>query len=128
MIESITHLTVFVSNQDDALEFYTNKLGFELHTDSTFESMRWLTVCPAHQKNFEIALLLAETPAEKALVGKQAAEKPLVSFSTSDCRKTVEELRAQGVKILEEASEAPWGIQALFADLYGNIYHINQEK
>jgi catechol 2,3-dioxygenase-like lactoylglutathione lyase family enzyme len=129
MINKATHITVFVRNQDDALVFYTQKMGFKLHTDALFnEQLRWLTVCPMGQPDFEIALMLPGNEWEASLVGKQAGEKPLLSFETSDCMKTVQEMQAKGVRILEEPHEAPWGVQALFADHEGNMFHLNQPK
>src|SRR6185437_2915653 len=106
MLTKLTHMTLYVQNQDEALNFYTKKLGFILHTDAMFgEKMRWLTINPAQQKDMEITLMLAESPEEKALVGKQGGNKPLMAFSCDDCFKTHEELKKNGVKVISPPEE-----------------------
>lgn len=127
MITRITHLTLFVKDQAEALDFYVNKLGFKVHTDHMFDQMRWLTICPSEQPDMEIALMLASTPEQKLLVGKQAIQVPLFSVATNDCQKTYQELTAKDVKFLEAPKEQPWGISAIFLDLYGNIMYLCQQ-
>lgn len=127
MLTRLTHVTVFVKNQDEALEFYTKKLGFKIHTDAMFgPSMRWLTVTPGAQKDMEISLMLAETVEEKALVGKQSGSKPLLAFACDDCKKTHDTLKSNGVKILSAPEKQDWGISMAIEDLYGNGLYIVQ--
>lgn len=125
MITGLSHVTILVDNQDKAVEFYTKKLGFDLHTDATFGSERWLTVSPKGNKHLEFALVLA-TPENKHLVGKQANNLPLCSFTTPDCKKTYKELSSKGVEFTTIPVEEPWGVSAMFKDLYGNIFYLNQ--
>ena len=127
MFTKITHITLFVTNQDDALNFY-KKLGFEVHTDANFGEMRWLTICLPSQKDMEVALIKAENETEKALVGKQAATKPLLSLESNNCQKDYEILSNAGVKFLEKPAEQPWGISTALQDLYGNMIYICQPK
>lgn len=127
MSTTITHITILVADQNKALDFYTKKLGFKLHTDALLdEGFRWLTVCPTDNENVEIALVPAKTQEEKAIIGKQAGSYPLCSFSSTDCKKMYEEISKRGVEFIQEPIERPWGIEAMFKDLYGNILHINQ--
>lgn len=126
MLTKITHVTLFVSNQDEALRFYTEKLGFKLNTDEKFGDMRWLTVNLPDQKEFELVLMAATTPEEKAVVGKQGGAKPLFSLGTSDCKKDYEKLKGLGVKFTSEPKEEPWGISASFQDLDGNNIYMCQ--
>ena len=127
MIAKITHLSVFVDSQDEALAFYTEKLGFKLHTDVMHgPDMRWLTITPADQPSFEIALMQANTPEEKALVGKQALHYPMICVETADTKKTYAELKEKGVTFTEEPNEQPWGISVTFKDLYGNSIYMVQ--
>lgn len=129
MINKVTHISLFVHDQDEALVFYTEKLGFQLHTDAVFnENFRWLTISLPQQKDVEIALMPAMTDEARAVVGKQAPDVPFLALETDDCRATYQELKKRGVKFIQEPNEAPWGIQALFVDLYGNIIHLNQSK
>lgn len=125
MFTKITHITLFVQDQEKALAFY-KKLGFSVHTDAPFGSMRWLTMNLPGQKDVELALMLAETAAEKALVGKQAGDKPLISFESNDAKKDYELLKKMGVTGLEAPKAEPWGISFGFKDLYGNPIYVCQ--
>lgn len=127
MLTKITHITLFVENQDAALAFY-QKLGFIVHTDADFGPMRWLTLCLPEQKDLELVLMKAETEAEKALVGKQAAAKPLLSFESTDCFKDYERLKNLGVLFVEEPKSQPWGIGAVLQDVDGNLIYMCQHQ
>lgn len=126
MITRATHMTIFVNNQDEALSFYTEKLGFDLHTDVNMQGFRWVTVCPKNQRDFELALMPATTPEQQVLVGKQADQVPLFCVGTDNCQQTFEELKNRGVTFMTEPQEKPWGTEALCKDLYGNIIDIVQ--
>lgn len=125
MLTKITHITLFVHNQEDALNFYT-KLGFIIHTDTQFGESRWLTLHLSGQKDVELAVLKAETEQEKSLVGKQGLAKPFISLESNDCYKDYEALQNAGVNFLEKPSVEPWGISCAFKDLYGNMIYICQ--
>lgn len=125
MFTKITHLTLFVHNQDDALSFY-KKLGFSIHTDAQFGATRWLTLHLPEQKDVELVLMQAETEPEKALVGKQGAAKPFITLESTDCYKDYEKLKASGIQFTEEPAKQPWGISVGFNDLYGNSIYICQ--
>lgn len=124
MITALTHVSVFVADQDKALEFY-KKLGFKVHTDTEFSGMRWLTITPANQPTVELSLMLADA-SEKALIGKQGGEKPFLCFATDDCRKTYAEFMKKGVQFLSEPIEEPWGVSTAFKDLDGNVFYMCQ--
>lgn len=117
---------LLVENQDEALAFYTEKLGFKVRRDFQRFGFRFLCIQAAHDKDIEIDLLLAESPEDKALVGKQAAQKPLFSVSTDDCKSTVKELKDKGVTFISEIKEERWGTSVSFIDLYGNIIYMVQ--
>ncbi len=125
MLTKITHITLFVHDQDAALDFYT-KLGFSIHTDAMFETMRWLTLSLPGRKDMELALLKAESETEKALVGKQAGDKPVISFESDNCLQDYEKLKALRVPGLEKPEEQPWGTSFGFKDLYGNVLYVCQ--
>lgn len=126
MITNISHITLFVNSQESALEFYTEKLGFKKHTDADFGAMRWLTLCAAGQPNVELVLMLAETPEEKALVGKQGALKPFLSLQTDDCQGDYERMKKAGVEFVEEPKHEAWGIATAFKDVEGNVIYMCQ--
>ncbi|MCL4380490.1 VOC family protein [Candidatus Dependentiae bacterium] len=127
MFTKLTHITLFVTNQDEALKFYT-AIGFIVHTDAQFGSMRWLTLCLPEQPELELALILAETAEEKSLVGKQGAAKPFISLASNDCQYDYDKLTKQGIVFTEKPTEQPWGIAAALHDLYGNTIYICQSK
>lgn len=129
MIQKITHITLLVKNQDEALEFYTKKLGFKLHTDAKCpdSGMRWLTIAPAEQPDVEIALMQVTEKDDLARVGKQAGSFGIGCLLTKDCHKTYKELKSKGVEFIGEPKTEQWGTGVTLKDLYGNMWYINSE-
>ena len=135
MLDKLTTVNVWVNDQDEALEFYTKKLGMEVRDDVTVPEMgnfRWLTVAPPKS---EVALALMAVPGPpvfdqetsdqlKALVAKGAAGG--LFFATEDCRGTYEELKAKGVEFSQEPTEQPYGLDAGFRDSSGNSMRMMQ--
>ena len=130
MITKLKSIVLLVHNQDEALDFFTKKLGFEVHTDAKFgEDNRWLTVTVPGQKDLEIALEHARTPEAKALVGKQMnGGTSLLGFYTNNIVKDVETFRMNGVKTIGEISDMPYGKFIVFEDLYGNRFYLHEDK
>jgi catechol 2,3-dioxygenase-like lactoylglutathione lyase family enzyme len=135
MLDSISHVAVWVHDQDVAKEFYTEKLGFEVRQDNTlpgFESYRWLTVGPPGQPDVNIILSYPGPPAvdpERAellldLVARGAMGPGI--FRTADCRKTCAELEARGVELSQQPDERFYGIDAAVRDPFGNEWRIVQ--
>jgi len=132
VITALSHTTIWVLDQDEALEFYTQKLGFELNTDATMDDFRWLTVRPPGQPDYELVLsvpgapMMDEQSAEqvKALVAKGALGAG--AFETDDCRATYDELNARGVTFLSEPTERFYGIEATFRDNSGNWFSMTE--
>jgi catechol 2,3-dioxygenase-like lactoylglutathione lyase family enzyme len=136
MLKQLTNVTVWVHDQDEALAFYTEKLGMELREDVTLPEMgnfRWLTVGVLGQPDVAITLMAvpgppvfeAETQKQlQELVAKGAAGG--LFFATDDCQATYEELRDRGVEFLQEPTEQPYGIDAGFRDQSGNHMRIGQ--
>ncbi len=129
MIKKLTHLTLFVHNQEETVTFYTTKLGFTVHTDVMGENgVRWLTICLPEQQDFELILMPAMNEFETSLVGQQGNTMPLACFSTNDCVKTYEEMSAKGVEFTQKPLQQPWGINAVFKDLYGTLFNLVEPK
>jgi catechol 2,3-dioxygenase-like lactoylglutathione lyase family enzyme len=136
MIRRMSHATIFVSNQQEALEFYRDKLGFQVHTDAMVgEDFRWLTMCTKDQPDFEIVLmepkagmLMDEATAIqlRALIDKAVLGAGV--FNTDDCRATYEEMKSKGVEFLSEPAERHYGIEAVFKDNSGNWFSLTQPK
>jgi predicted enzyme related to lactoylglutathione lyase len=119
-INKIATITIAVKDQDEALQWFTEKLGFEKRMDMSGPGIRWLTVAP--KKQAEVQFLLASWFPH--LVGKNAT----CVADTEDCHATYEELKGRGVKFTQTPQERPYGIEAVFQDLCGNNYALVQHK
>jgi catechol 2,3-dioxygenase-like lactoylglutathione lyase family enzyme len=134
MIQRLSHTTVYVLDQDEALIFYRDKLGLEVRTDSTMDNgFRWLTVGPKAQPEMEIALMkLAVGPlldAERVATLRDLVQKGSFSigvFDTEDCRATYADLKAKGVEFDEEPKEQFYGIATVGKDNSGNWFSLTQ--
>ena len=134
----IANAQLWVHDQDEALAFYTEKLGMEVHEDVTLAEMgdfRWLTVAPPGQEDVTIVLMAIPRPpvmdAETAgQVGDLMAKgfAGTVFLTTDDCRASYEELRARGVEFSEAPEERPYGIDSGFRDPSGNAIRLTEVK
>jgi lactoylglutathione lyase len=120
-------MNLLVRDQDAAIEFYTRKLGFAVVEDLPFGPRRWVTVRLPDDPLLSIALNLAESDGDLALVGKQAGSQPLFSLVTDDCEREYSRMREAGVKFHGEPEVQPYGTGVLLEDLYGNRIYLNQE-
>ncbi|HEX2293357.1 MAG TPA: VOC family protein [Gaiellaceae bacterium] len=137
MIKQLTHVGVWVHDQDEALAFYTEKLGLELREDVTVPELgnfRWLSVGVPGQEDIAITLLAVpgppvfddETSAQlKELVAKGAAGSGLF-FQADDVRSTYEDLRDRGVEFTQEPTEQQYGLDAGLRDPSGNNMRVMQ--
>ena len=135
MLNSINISHVFVTDQDQALDFYAGKLGLEVNDDMDLGFMRWLTVrVPGHPERY----ILLEKPGPPAMDEATAAQiRELIAkgasgfalgFTTDDCRKLYEELLAKGVEITQEPVEQFYGIDMGIRDPFGNHIRIVEFK
>jgi uncharacterized glyoxalase superfamily protein PhnB len=127
---------VWVHDQDEALEFYTKKLGMEVRSDVTLPEMgnfRWLTVGPPSQPDIAITLMAipgapvmdTETAEQvRSLMGKGFAGT--VFLTTDDVKADYEQLKARGVEFSEQPEERPYGIDSGFHDPSGNSFRLTQ--
>ena len=136
MITRLSHATIYVLDQEEALKFYRDKLGFEVRTDKTMDNgFRWLTVGPKTQPDLEIVLMqVAEGfmfDAEKVAMLKKLIQGGVMGagvLEVDDCRKTYAELKAKGVEFMGEPEERFYGIEALMKDNSGNWFSMTQHK
>ncbi len=132
----IANAQVWVHDQDEALDFYTNKLGFEVRSDVTVPEMgnfRWLTVGPVGQPDVAIVLMAIPGPPMmdddtvkqvSDLMGKGFAGT--VFLTTDDCQASYEELVARGVEFTEAPERQLYGVDAGFRDPSGNSFRLTQ--
>ncbi|HEU4689561.1 MAG TPA: VOC family protein [Vicinamibacterales bacterium] len=135
MLTGIHISHVFVTDQDKALDFYVGKLGLEISNDQDLGFMRWLTVRVPGQPGRDILLEKPGSPAMDEATARQIRELIAkgasgftVGFTTTDCRKTYETLRARGVEFTQEPVEQPYGIDIGVRDPFGNHIRIAQLK
>jgi len=136
MISRMSHATIYVLDQQKALEFYRDKLGFRVHEDVTMDGgFRWLTVAPPDQGDFEV-ILMSTSPGMMWDEETSNQVRTLVEngklgagvFNTHDCHATYEDLSKKGVEFLSPPAERPYGIEAIFKDNSGNWFSLTQHK
>ena len=138
MLKQLTHVQVWVHDQDEALAFYTEKLGMELREDVTVPEMgnfRWLSVGVPGQDDVAIVLMAVPGPPVfeeetrkqiLALLSKGASGG--LFFSTDNAQESYEELKGRGVQFTQEPTEQPYGIDAGFRDPSGNHFRMAQQS
>ncbi len=129
---------LWVHDQDEALAFYTNKLGMEVRSDVTLAEMgdfRWLTVGPPGQPDISVVLMAIPGPpvmdVETAELVRTLMAKGFagtIFLTTHDCQAAYEELRGRGVEFVEIPEERPYGIDASFRDPSGNNIRLTQVR
>jgi catechol 2,3-dioxygenase-like lactoylglutathione lyase family enzyme len=135
MLKQLTNVQVWVHDQDEALAFYTDKLGMELREDVTVPEMgnfRWLTVGIPGQ---EVSITLMAIPGPPVFDDetREQINKLLAKgasgglfFATDDAQKSYEELKSRGVEFTQEPTEQPYGVDAGFRDVSGNHFRMTQ--
>jgi catechol 2,3-dioxygenase-like lactoylglutathione lyase family enzyme len=134
----IANSQLWVHDQDEALEFYTQKLGWQVQVDVTVPELgnfRWLAVGPASQPDFAVVLMAIPGPpmvddetGEQIRVLMAKGFAGTVFLATDDCQASYEELKARGVEFTEEPTERPYGIDSGFRDPSGNSLRLTQVK
>ena len=125
-MNKIGHITLLVKDQDEALKFYIEKLGFQKRQDLPLGTMRWVTVSPKGQSDLELTFVLADSEEKRKALGKQAGDHVFLTLETDDCRKEHKSLKAKGVKFYGKPEVQPWGIDVVLEDLYGNLFDLVQ--
>jgi uncharacterized glyoxalase superfamily protein PhnB len=133
---NISNAQIWVHDQDEALAFYTEKLGMEVRSDVTLAEMgnfRWLTVAPPGQE--DVSIVLMAIPGPPVMDEQTAGEvRNLMSkgfagtvfLTTDDVRRDYEELKSRGVEFTDELEERPYGIDSGFRDPSGNAIRLTQ--
>ncbi len=131
MISRILRITLVVRDQDEALRFYTEKLGFEIRADRSMGGgMRWLTIAPKDDHDLEIVLQPLdwfqgeERERHAGMVGKN----PTMVLRVDDCKETYNVLRKRNVEFLQPPKERLYGLEALAKDLYGNVLDLLEPR
>jgi catechol 2,3-dioxygenase-like lactoylglutathione lyase family enzyme len=138
MLKQLTHVQVWVHDQDEALDFYTNKLGMEVREDVTVPEMgnfRWLSVGLPGQDDVAITLMdipgppvFEEETRQKILDLLSRGASGGLFFTTDNAQQSYEELKDRGVEFTQEPTEQPYGIDAGFRDPSGNHFRMAQTR
>jgi uncharacterized glyoxalase superfamily protein PhnB len=134
----ISTAQLWVHDQDEALDFYTKKLGMEVRSDVTLPELgdfRWLTVAPPGQE--DVAIVLMAIPGPPVMDSETAGDvrnlmakgfAGTVFLTTDDVQASFEELKSRGVEFVEEPEERPYGIDSGFRDPSGNSFRLTQVR
>ena len=129
MEQNIGLLTLVVSEYDEAIEFYTQKMGFDLVEDTVLsEDKRWVVVKPKGSKGSGLLLAKAANTEQEKSVGNQTGGRVFLFLNTDDFWRDYKIMIAKGVSFLEEPREEPYGTVSVFEDLYGNKWDLLELK
>ncbi|MEK3779375.1 VOC family protein [Paenibacillus sp. FSL R5-0810] len=126
MIQSIVHIALVVKDYDEAIEFYTRKLNFTLLEDTyqPEQDKRWVVVAPPGSVGTTILLARASKPEQEPFIGNQAGGRVFLFLNTDDFWRDYEEMVQRGIEFVRPPKEQPYGMVAVFKDLYGNLWDL----
>jgi len=125
MKQHIAQIALLVTDYDEAIQFYTQKLNFDLVEDTVLsESKRWVLIRPKGATESNILLAKAAGEQQQAFVGNQAGGRVFLFLNTDDFWREYNEMVAKGVKFIREPKVEAYGTVAVFEDLYGNLWDL----
>ena len=126
MKHSIAHVALVVRDYDEAIAFYTQKLGFTLMEDTyqPEQDKRWVVVAPAASNGATLLLARASTPEQAQFIGNQSGGRVFLFLSTDDFWRDYNRMTAAGVRFVRPPNVAAYGTVAVFEDLYGNRWDL----
>jgi len=126
MKQSIIHVALLVKDYDEAIEFYTKKLNFDLIEDSyqPEQDKRWVLISPPNSTGTTILLAKASKTEQEKFIGNQTGGRVFLFLGTDDFWRDYNEMTAKGVEFVREPKEAEYGTVAVFRDLYGNLWDL----
>jgi len=130
MRQSIVHIALVVNDYDEAIEFYTKKLHFELIEDTYQQEQdkRWVVVSPPSSSGTTILLARASKPEQVPFIGNQAGGRVFLFLGTDDFWRDYNEMISKGIEFVREPKEQSYGTVAVFKDLCGNLWDLVQFK
>ena len=129
MKQRIAHVTLVVDDYDDAIAYYTGKLGFELVDDTALDGdKRWVVVAPQGTTGSGLLLAKAVNEQQKRAVGSQTGGRVFLFLHTDDFRRDHAAYKERGVTFVEGPRQEPYGTVAVFTDLYGNRWDLIEPK
>ena len=133
MPQTLGLIALVVRDYDEAIAFFTEKLGFKLiedsvSTDRLGRDKRWVLIAPAGSAGTRLLLARASTPEEESRIGNQTGGRVFLFLHTDDFWRDYDAMTARGVKFVREPKEEPYGTVAVFEDLYGNRWDLLQPR
>ena len=129
MKQSLNSVTYLVREYDEAIEFFTTKLQFDLIADTALnEEKRWVLVRPRGENGTSLLLAKAATPEQEKFIGNQTGGRVFLFLHTDDFERDYKSMLSRGVKFLEEPRHEDYGTVAVFKDLYGNKWDLLEMK
>jgi catechol 2,3-dioxygenase-like lactoylglutathione lyase family enzyme len=126
--QSIAHVALIVRDYDEAIVWFTQRLGFTLVVDEyqAEQDKRWVLIAPPKAPPGAASILLARasTSEQEAFIGNQAGGRVFLFLATDDFERDYQAYRANGVRFIRERAEQPYGTVAVFEDLYGNLWDL----
>ncbi len=128
MNQSILHVALVVRDYDEAIDFYCQKLSFELLEDTyqPEQDKRWVVVAPPGSNGTSLLLARASSPEQEAFIGRQSGGRVFLFLQTDDFWRDYDKMLSLGIKFVREPIDATYGTVAVFEDLYGNLWDLIQ--
>ena len=126
MKQAIAHIALVVLDYDEAIAFYTQKLGFALLEDSyqPEQDKRWVVIAPANSSGATILLARASQPEQESFIGHQAGGRVFLFLATDDFWHDYNNMLEQNIEFVREPKTLEYGTVAVFKDLYGNLWDL----
>ena len=126
MKQSIVHVALVVRDYDEAIEFYTRKLSFELIEDTCQpeQGKRWVVVAPPGSGGATLLLARASNAEQEAFIGNQSGGRVFLFLNTDDFWREYNAMKAKGINFEREPKQQEYGMVAVFEDLYGNLWDL----
>lgn len=130
MKQSIIHVALVVKDYDEAIDFYVNKLKFDLVEDSyqADQDKRWVVVSPPGSDGVSLLLAKATKPEQELFIGNQSGGRVFLFLNTDDFWRDFNRMLADGIKFTRPPIKQPYGTVAVFEDLYGNLWDLLQRN
>lgn len=128
MQQSIVHIALVVKDYDEAIDFYVNKLNFELIEDTyqAEQDKRWVVVAPPNSRGVTLLLAKASKPEQHDFIGNQAGGRVFIFWNTDDFWRDYKHMKSIGINFVRDPQEQDYGTVAVFEDLYGNLWDLLQ--
>ena len=128
MKQSIVHIALVVRDYDEAIDFYVNKLEFELIEDTyqPEQDKRWVVVSPPGSQGVTLLLARASKPEQENFIGNQTGGRVFLFLHTDDFWRDYRRMKSEGIRFVREPKEQEYGTVAVFEDLYGNLWDLLQ--